>query len=155
MRKDRILIKLARKHFNGRKITALEIGVFNGGNAVSIIKNLNIKKLYLIDPYKDNDLLYNKVKKRIKKYTKKAEFIRDYSNNVEINDTFDLIYFDGDYSNILTDFKRFYPLLNKDGIIGGYAFMPQHRQLVEDVYRIADIYGLKVVGDFNEWWVVF
>jgi hypothetical protein len=139
MRKDRSLIKLARKQFNGRRITALEIGVLNGGNAVSILRNLNVVKLYLVDPYEKQDLLFNTMKKRLKKYGNRVEFIRDYSN-------------------VLNDFKKFYPLLNTGtvtgSIIGGYAFKPQHRQVVEDAYKIKDEYGLKIVGDFNEWWVV-
>lgn len=170
MRKDRELIKLAKTNFGVRKITALEIGIFNGGNAVSILRNLKIKKLYLVDPYseyddyknssaawgttqQEYDILYNKVKKRMRKYGNKVELIREFSSKVQIDDTFDFIYLDGNYAEILDDFKKFYPLLNKDGIIGGYGFKPAHRQLVEDIFKIVDKYNLKLNGGCDEWWV--
>ena len=40
-------IKLTTKH----PLTGVEIGVYKGENALNILENLNIKMLYLVDPY--------------------------------------------------------------------------------------------------------
>ena len=171
MRKDRPLIKFAKKHFNNGGITALEVGVFYGGNAVSIMRNLNIKKLYLVDPYEDYkdynhstnnwnikqieyNKIYEKIKKRIWKYGSKVELIRKRSSDIDIDGGFDFIYLDGNYGILRDDFDKFFPLLNESGVIGGYAFMPCHRDVVETVYRIVDDYGLELHGDCREWWII-
>ena len=36
-----------------RHLVGVEIGVFNGDNAAKIINYLNLKKIYLIDPWKE------------------------------------------------------------------------------------------------------
>jgi len=153
----------------------LEIGVFHGGNAVSMLRNLKIKKLYLVDPYLEydsykessakwsyNQIVYDKIyettKKRMRKYGDKVKLIRESSSNVVIDDKFDLIYLDGNYSEVINDFEKFFPMLNKhNGIIGGYAFTPSHLQLVRDVLKIVEIYDLEVYlgGGYNEWWLSF
>ena len=36
---------------SGDNLVGIEIGVYEGEHALSLLKNLNIKRLYLIDPY--------------------------------------------------------------------------------------------------------
>ena len=40
-----------KDYFQEKKIIGAEIGVFKGQNAKTLLKNLNIEKLYLIDSY--------------------------------------------------------------------------------------------------------
>jgi len=64
----RPMILFMKKHYNSSSLVGAEIGVFKGKNAYNILNNLNIKKLYLIDPYenfqledleKDKEHIYN------------------------------------------------------------------------------------------------
>jgi len=172
MRQDRALIKLAKEKFGVRKIVAMEVGVLHGGNAVSILKNLNIEKLYLVDPYLDYkeyrdsisgfkfsqfvyDEMYKTTKNRMRKYGDKVILIREKSENLDIKEKFDFIYLDANYDNISNDFKKFFPMLKKDGILGGYAFSGNHRKFVEELIFLIRQYDLTCCfgGDYNEWWI--
>tara|TARA_Y100001968_G_C19226340_1_gene652259 strand:- start:191 stop:709 length:519 start_codon:yes stop_codon:yes gene_type:complete len=69
-----------------KHLTGIEIGVQLGNNAEKIINNLNIKKLYLVDPWKEYETLeqktqdeyYEFVKKRFQ-YNSKVEILREES----------------------------------------------------------------------------
>ena len=67
-------VKLAKKHFNSKPIIAIEIGVSNGKNSKSILNELNISKLYLIDPY----LSYRDICTG-RKYTEEQKVIIDFA----------------------------------------------------------------------------
>lgn len=43
--------KFFKEYFKDRPLIGVEIGVFRGDNAKRLLRNLNIQKLYLIDPY--------------------------------------------------------------------------------------------------------
>lgn len=43
----------AKKHFKNKAITCAEIGVWSGKNSRSMMKTLNVKKIFLVDPYKN------------------------------------------------------------------------------------------------------
>ena len=49
--KERQAIIEAKRNFGNKEIIACEIGTFMGRHALDMLKNLNITKLYLIDPY--------------------------------------------------------------------------------------------------------
>ena len=44
-------VRIAKEQFKDKPITVVEIGSFRGHNALNILKELNVKKLYIIDPY--------------------------------------------------------------------------------------------------------
>ena len=46
-------VRFAKRYFKNRKITAIEIGTYEGYNAKSILKELNVEKFYVIDPYEN------------------------------------------------------------------------------------------------------
>jgi len=144
----------------------------HGGNAVSMLKNLNIEKLVLVDPYLEYneyknsnsgfiysqlvyDEIYREVIYRMRKYGNKVKIFREKSSDVQIDDKFDFIYLDGNYDYISDDFKKFYPMLNPGGIFGGYAFSGNHRRFVEELLFLVHQYGLvsNFCGDLNEWWI--
>jgi len=91
-------------------LTGVEIGVAKGENAETILQNLNIEKLYLVDPYlafKQKGkwvTSYIKTKEeallRLDKYSDKIEFLFDFSYNVadKIPNNLDFIYIDGNHS---------------------------------------------------------
>ena len=104
-------IRFAKKYFKNKELNGIEIGTFKGENAKHILNNLNINKLYLIDPWKEYNeykeskgqkslnIAYNKTKKRLKNYKDKTIYLKDYSSNV-INKVpeVDYIYIDGNHA---------------------------------------------------------
>ena len=109
---------------NGKKdIVGVEIGVFEGDHALSLLENLDIKKLYLVDPYimyddnleaikhygKDlptiNDakqVAYNK----LKEYKDKIIWIEEFSDKATnyIPDNLDFVYIDGNHQEKSTTY---------------------------------------------------
>ena len=82
--------RFAKEYFKNKKIIAVEIGTYEGYNAKSILRELNVGKFYIIDPY-ENYLDYAssepdtvttlicaraKAKKRLKKYKNKIIWIK-------------------------------------------------------------------------------
>lgn len=47
--------KFIKQIMGNKELTGIEIGTFKGENAKEILKHMNIKRLYLIDPYKKYD----------------------------------------------------------------------------------------------------
>ena len=102
-------IEFGKVYFNNRRITVIEVGVFEGKGAESILKSLNVDKVFLIDPYEkyDNykeDPCYNhlvkakqKAFKKLKRFNNKIQWILDYSSNAskKINRKVDFVYMDG------------------------------------------------------------
>ena len=96
-----------------KELVGAEIGVQSGVNAKWMLENLDIKKLYLIDPYKEypsNNKEQTiigpftegkaKAEKALKGYEDKIEWIYKYSWDVLgefLNGQFDFVYVDGDH----------------------------------------------------------
>src|SRR3990170_3298790 len=79
--------RFMKKYFENKALIGVEIGVYKGANSLHILKNMNIKLLYLIDPWKnygeyyeytneDLDKIYYKTKARLKKYRRLIQLIR-------------------------------------------------------------------------------
>ena len=95
-----------KKKFNGRLIKGAEIGVERGRNSKSILRELNIEKLYLIDPwdnYEEIDVFWSKPYENYKyilktfKKDKRVKIIKDYSENAVKKiekDSLDFVYID-------------------------------------------------------------
>lgn len=135
--------RFVQENLKGR-LTIVEIGTFREENALNILKNLNVKKIYLIDPYfyeeydgggiKNNYLPYSEklARKKLKKYPQ-VEFIKKTSkkaiNNIPNN--VDFIYIDGNpnYEFVKSDIEKYYKKLRKGGVLGG------HNIEMEDVIK--------------------
>ena len=131
--------RFAKEYFKDKKIIAIEIGTFMGYNAKSILKELNVKKLYIIDPYEeyldyiesepesDQQLLSKAEKiarKRLKDFEDKIVWIKEYSDKAikEINNNIDFIYIDGnhEYPYVIKDMENYYKKLKYGGILAGH-----------------------------------
>ncbi len=121
----------AKKYFNNRSINAVEIGVYRGINAKSILKELNVNKIYLIDPYigelktHDNILIIKaerKAHKLLKDYERKIIWLKEMSENTldKVGEP-DFIYIDGnhDYKFVKKDIELYYKVLKEGGILAG------------------------------------
>ncbi|MCG2718260.1 MAG: class I SAM-dependent methyltransferase [Nanoarchaeota archaeon] len=103
---------IKENNFENKELVGVEIGTYRGVNALNILLNLPIKKLYLIDPYLDYgeytdkygdepslDPLFDIVKKKLSKFKDKVVFIKKMSFDAinDIPDNVDFVYIDGNH----------------------------------------------------------
>jgi len=154
---------------NGEPLTAIEIGVDKADNSASILEELLIKKLILIDPYMtyvDNGWLittsedtFNMAMVRLSKY-EQVQFIRKTSEEAvkDIDEPLDFVYIDGNhsYEYVKQDIANYYPLVKQGGIIGGHDYIPYHdigvRQAVNEFVEKHGRLGFYTI--FPDWWII-
>lgn len=163
----------------GNNLVGVEIGVACGVYAKMILESLNIKKLYLIDPYKDyvenNKLIpasvlvdqyvkvpsYSDIKnlalKNLKYFSSYIQFIPLESEEavVLVPDNLDFVYIDGnhDYEHVKSDIKNYYPKVKKGGIIGGHDFNEDSFGVLYAVLEFARANNLNLHAKNGDWWV--
>jgi len=138
LEKDRRLShEYARKIFRNKPIMAMEIGVWEGDHALRMLKDFNIKKLYLIDPYLDYDgfdidgsvARAKKIAERkLAPYKHKIVWIKETSEyarkmlGAPWKGKFDYIYIDANhkYDFVKWDMDNWFPLVKKGGIFSGH-----------------------------------
>ena len=124
----------------GENLIGAEIGVYKGEHAESLLENLSIKRLYLIDPYElyeeyeegkshygvDQDSLEiaeEEARKRLENYSDRIVCVKKKSGEAleNIPDKLDFVYIDGNhqYESIKEDIKNYYPKIREGGIWGG------------------------------------
>jgi len=156
---------MAMKRTGARNITAVEVGVFYGENARSILRTLDIDHLYLIDPYEDYtcagvtvkmDGIERAAKKRLKPWEKKITWIKKYSHDAVYDiPKADFIYLDAnhDYEYISKDLPRYYNRMKQGGIFGGHDMKVFHMGTIQAVIEFADEYHLKLQAEPDDWYV--
>ena len=176
----RPLVKYISKNFSrASDLVGVEIGVDRADNALYILSALDIKKLFLVDPYleydefKDNIGWDKKTQPDFEKYFKIAnmklapykdriEFIRRKSKEAAdlIPYDLDFVYIDGnhDYEFVKLDIETYYPKLKHGGILGGDNYEPVFPGVIRAVRELADKENLEINGarwkESYEWWVV-
>ena len=165
--KPMVLFLKEKYKYDVKGLTGVEVGVFIGRNALTMLRLLNIKRLYLIDPFvkykymntmdskEQGDMLYGSLKRRMKKYNEKVSIIRKSSAEAieDIPSNLDFVYLDGDYDYLKYEIKLWYDKLKIGGVLGGYAFTPQY--IVSNVVLdFGNRFGLKVQWSINDWWII-
>lgn len=127
----------ALNRFGTERVTACEIGVWRGENALSILQNLNIKKLYLIDPWENysdyseikgqrGEWAYRDTLNRLREYHDQIKVLRLRSSHGPkfIMEQLDFVYIDGNhsYDYVLQDLRNYWPLVKKGGFLAGDDF---------------------------------
>ncbi len=160
----------------GVGLTGVEIGVREGVHALNIIENLDIKKLYLIDPYQEypgyghidftknrNTAAHILKDKNVEWHYKKAD---KAANNIPSG--LDFVYIDGDhrYEKVKLDIENYYPKIRKGGVLAGHdLWRPPVQQAVGElavgkslkIYRYIFEPGetWQTVGiDHFDWWII-
>ena len=121
-----VMIPFLRKEYGNTPIVGVEIGTLSGEHAFLILKMLNIKNLYLIDPYEPdvyNGTLYNKVileaekiaDKVLEPYKDRIIRLKLFSDDAVsyIKELVDFVYIDGNHSYEQTtrDIINYLPLV--------------------------------------------
>lgn len=163
---------------NKNNLVGCEIGVFEGDHALSLLINLDIEKLYLIDPYEMYDDYYEGNKhygkdqtslpkakinalRKLEKYKDKIIWIKKYSNEAisEILDDLDFIYIDGNHQEeyVWDDITNYIFKLKRGGVIGGHdfynGFQRDHDGVVNSVIKYAVKNALSLQVELPDWWV--
>jgi len=157
-----------KNRFKNKSLVGIVIGTASGENAENIMKNLNISKLFLIDPYasyKEDEKTINRSRdlklasKRLTKFGNRIFFIRDYSSNAAKkfkNNSIDFVYIDGNHSYdfVKKDIMSYYPKVKKDGVIGGHDFYVEYPGVCKAVLEFVNEKKLKLFGAQLDWWVI-
>ena len=157
------------KKLNKTGLIGCEIGVREGYNAVNILQNLNIKKLYLVDPYlpyyikekgetRDPSNTERACRKRLILFGNRAIFIKEKSEDAikQIKDELDFVYIDGNhaYEFVKRDLELYYPKVKVGGVIGGHDFKPKYYGVAKAVLEFTEKNELKPYGKGTDWWFV-
>jgi len=139
-----------------KKLVGAEIGVADGGNAERILKNLDIKKLYLVDiwkKYKEEESILDSTaseanaKERLKDY-KQVVFIKSPSVKAAkkiTNKTLDFVYIDAnhEYKFVKKDIEAWLPKVKVGGMIAGHDIdRPGVKQAVKEILNPTELMGV-------------
>jgi hypothetical protein len=157
--------------FKGRELIGVEVGTYDGENAEYMFENLNIKKLYLIDPYEEypdylisekhqNQKRLSQVKeiaeKRLRKYKDKIIWIRKYSDDAikNIPENVDFVYIDGnhEYEYARRDMSNYYKQVKSGGILAGHDIYGQgvSKAFCEFISKI----NVQPHINSMDWWII-
>jgi hypothetical protein len=136
--------------YGGKPLVGVEIGTGLGENALSLLRELNVERLYCIDPfvpYRDGDVKIQTAYSSESRHTlmmlskfENVTFIRKFSSEAyrEIPKSIDFVYIDGnhDYDYVLADLRNYYPLVHERGIVAGHDMcFPDVRNALADFCR--------------------
>ena len=169
----------SRKMFNFK---AAEIGVSSGLNAVGLLQNTNVGKLYLIDPYiayidadicfymndklvttwnqtqEQQDVKYNELLNNIEPYLNRVIVIRKSSFDAArdfSDDFFDYVYIDGCHNeeSVSLDISLWYPKVAKNGVFAGHDY-PTYNGVRKAVDNFVYKTGLLLFSGNGDWCVI-
>lgn len=150
-------------------LIGVEIGVAEGDNSKSMLKNLNMKMLYLVDPYIPYEDGVTTHQEQFLKGLKSVEkldnlsnvtFIRKKSEDAteDIPDNLDFCYIDGDhsYKSVKTEIELYYPKIKVGGLIGGHDFESRFHGLCNAVLEFVNKNNFILSGGAgkNDWWII-
>lgn len=157
-----------------KNLVGAEIGVAAGVNALEMLKGLDIKKLFLIDPYlkfkggpKDSQVMHTPgTKKRgfaetqMKPFKDKVEFIFDISANAADlieEDSLDFVYIDGNHAteHVAEDITLYLPKVKKGGLVAGHDYdVKSVRKGVDRVLKNVNTEKCRKIDVQKDWWVI-
>jgi len=168
-RTPRPMILAAKKHFAGRQdLRGIEIGVAKGDNALSILQELPIEELILIDPYipyedtsgsTDYSAEYATARAKLAAYPQ-VVWLRKTSESagkeLRSEEAVDFVYIDGNHSFefVKNDITLYYPLITNNGIIGGHDYTPFYDSVMRAVNEFAEQTELGLHSVLPDWWFI-
>lgn len=162
-------IRFLKHYYKNKPLVGAEVGVQHGAHSLNILKNLNVKKMYLIDPYTWYDGIddgkntkHNSFKqdahRRMKPYGDKIVFIEKFSHDAitDVKDLLDFVYIDGNhkYDYVKQDLEDYGRVVRIGGVICGHDF--DMSDVAHAVTEFASKNGMDVtaLGHPCDWWMV-
>ncbi|MEX0830874.1 MAG: class I SAM-dependent methyltransferase [Nitrospirales bacterium] len=162
----------------GKELVGVEIGVYKGEHAESLLANLDIKRLYLVDPYElyeqyeegrshygvDQDplsLAKQEALQRLAPHVEKLSWIFKQSTDAvhEIPDELDFVYIDGNHDEefVRNEILSFFPKIRHGGILGGHdfynGFCREHDGVIRAVTKFSVKCDLPLQVELPDWWI--
>lgn len=161
---------LATKEHFARKqhLRGIEIGVATADNSLSILRELAVDRLFLIDPYVPYEFdgrIWDASADYAIAHAKLAEYpqvvwlretsesaIREFQNEEAV----DFVYIDGDhsYESVKKDITLCYPLIKNNGLVGGHDYTPYTQTVMRAVNEFAEEAKLELHTVFPDWWFI-
>ena len=164
--------KFMKQRWADKELGGVEIGTCEGYNADSILRNLNIKKLYVVDPYCDYEELEPgenppldwaevKAHKKLDKYGDKLVWVKKYSEQAakDIPNGLDFVYIDGNHSYefVKKDIEIYYKKLRRGGVLAGHdienGLCIYRDGVVKAVLEFVNKNKLTLFIHAPDWWV--
>ena len=157
----RPMIQYIKKNIDGA-LVGVEVGVAKGNNALSIMKNLDIKELYLVDPYTNR---FGKQLQciafcRLEKYYKCLHWIdkTSYDAHDLIPSNIDFVYLDGCHEQdyVETEIALYYEKVRDGGILGGHDYSMRHNNngdVVRAVNDFCSFHNIVLNHKEMDWWI--
>ena len=160
-----------------RNLVGCEIGVGEGINALQILRGLDVKKLYLIDPYdryKDSpeqvDVMVTPAngkealaKKKLEEYSDKLVWIKELSSLAYTkipSEELDFIYIDGNhsYKHVKEDILNYFSKIKIGGLMSGDDYnhpMDEYgvKRAVDEIFGDLTVHKMRHNLDAEDWWV--
>jgi len=167
------MMEFVSRRFRNKQLIGAEIGVFQGVHACSILKEmLNVRKLYLVDPYKSDYWLYTPsfrkllpkakkiaVKKMRRFNPKRYKWVFKRFEDKVIPETLDFIYIDAchSYEAVTHDILEAEKVVKYGGVIGGHDY--HEEGVLEERYGVGravrDHYDINRINNIErDWWVI-
>jgi hypothetical protein len=164
----RPMILFVKDYLKGHWLVGVEIGVAQAQNALSILQELPMEKLFLIDPYvaymeNGQQLSYvdcYEVAKQKLAGLKQVTFLHESSEQAvgHIDEGLDFVYIDGNhsYKYVKMDILNYFPKVRVGGVIGGHDYVPFHADnVVRAVDEFVSEHGRENFHTlFPDWWFV-
>jgi hypothetical protein len=163
---------------SGKKLIGVELGVYKGYHAESLLKHLDVERLYLVDPYSlyetydegrrhygvDQDpleLAKQECQQRLAPYARQITWVRKKSIAAltDIPNDLDFVYVDGNHEEpfVREDIVSYYPKVRAGGVIGGHDFYNgycrEHDGVVKVVSEFAVQNRLSLQVELPDWWI--
>ncbi len=154
-----------------KNLVGVEIGTWQGVNAQRMLKYMDIKKLYLVDPYRmledysdkwggetiTQDLLDDaEIQARIALPESKCIFMKQTSEQVvhKIPNKLDFVYIDGNhsYDAASLDIKNYWPKVKEGGVIGGHNI--NYFSVLQAVMNFCILNGIENLYCRGEDWMI-
>jgi len=162
----------------GADLVGVEIGVFKGLHAESMLQNLSVKRLYLVDPYElyedycegkgrygvdrePLELAKKEASTRLAPYSNQISWIKKLSHQAlaDVPGGLDFVYVDGNHEEkfVREDIAGYYAKLKAGGVIGGHdfynGFCRGHDGVVRAVTQFAVQNNLTLQVELPDWWL--
>jgi hypothetical protein len=156
------------KHNLEGDLVGVEIGSRYGRNAEVMLNYLDMRKLYLIDPWDEYfwsnrqriDVGLNamdRCKQLLTPYKNKVVYVQEHSEDAVdmIPDNLDFVYIDGNHSfpYVRADLENYFPKIRNSGVIAGHDFNSDNMGVVLAVLGFAKSQELEVMGAGIDWWI--
>jgi len=143
---------------NKHNLIGIEIGIYAGAYAVVYLEELDIKKVFLIDPYLARGKMEGVAHSQLKDHENKIEWAKaksiDAVNKFD-NESLDFVYIDGDhqYETVLQDISLYYPKVKKGGLVSGHDYGRRWPGVPKAVNEFCGRNRFKLNTEDIDWWI--